>query len=65
MRIFWLVAILALFSSGCRIGSLRGVSNVCGNDVCEKGEDPGNCPKDCKQAPLPDYHDPEADSEEE
>jgi len=26
---------------------------VCGNSVCEEGEDPTNCPTDCRQPPPP------------
>ena len=52
---------------GCpTIYHYNGVSNVCGNGICDKGEDPGNCRKDCPMPNLPrkeheawpDDHDP-------
>jgi hypothetical protein len=60
MRAFWqtmafvILTTILFFQMGCRshIYPLKGVSNVCGNEVCDKGEDPENCPKDCEKGPL-------------
>ncbi len=58
MRIYLIIwgvmlVVLLVFSQigcGAHIYPYRGVSNVCGNGICDKGEDPENCRKDC---PMP------------
>ncbi len=47
-----LLTVFAFSQTGCRIHHLRGVSNVCGNGVCDEGEDSKNCKVDCEKEPM-------------
>lgn len=44
----WIAAVaVGLLAIGVLTGRMADTSDVCGNNACEAGENPGICPQDC------------------